>query len=135
MTRQELFEVRVEVEFEANHALGPDGEEVPLHSHRWQVAVRARSEKLDPIAIVVDFRVLRDDAERLVGTVAGQQLDGHPALAGVPATPAAIGQWILRALEADARGADYRIEAVEVECDPGIRWVIGRETVAARHPV
>jgi len=135
MSDQELFEVRVEVAFEAIHAVGPDGGPAPPHDHRWQVAVRARSEKLDPIAIVVDFRKLRDDAQRLVDTVTGQRLEEHPALAGAPATPFAIGQWILRSLEADARGADYRIEAVEVECEPGIRWVIGRETVAARRPV
>lgn len=135
MADRELFEVRVEVAFAAAHGVGPDGAAVDRHEHRWQVAVRARSERLDPIAIVVDFRRLRDDALTLVGRLDGTVLEDNPALESHPPTAPGVAGWLLAGLAEGARGEDYRIEAVEVECDPGIRWVIGAESAAARHPV
>ena len=135
MASEELFEVRVEVDFRATHSVGPDGAPAEAHEHRWQVAVRARSERLDAIAIVVDFRKLRHDAEAVVARLDGTVLEGHEAFADGPATAAAVGEWILRRLEPTVGTGDYRIVAVEVECDRGIRWVTGREAVAARRPV
>jgi 6-pyruvoyl-tetrahydropterin synthase len=135
MAPDELFEVRVEVGFRATHSVGPDGGATGAHEHRWLVAVRARSERLDAIAIVVDFRKLRDDAERIVAELDGTELEQNPALAGGATTAAAVAEWILQRLEPTAGTGDYRIVAVEVECDAGIRWVTGRESVAARRPV
>lgn len=135
MAQRELFEVRVEVSFGASHAVGPDGGVAETHAHRWQVAVRARSELLDAIAIVVDFRRLRDDALDLVGRLDGTVLEDNAALDGAAPTAPGVAGWLLRRLAAGARGQDYRIEAVEVECDPGIRWVVGADTAAARHAV
>jgi 6-pyruvoyl-tetrahydropterin synthase len=135
MADRELFEVRVEVEFRAAHSVAPDGTPADRHHHRWQVAVRARSESLDDIAIVVDFRRLRDDALELVSQLEGTVLEDNPALAEVPPTAPGVAEWLFERLSKDAEGADYRIEAVEVECDEGIRWVTGSATAAARHPV
>lgn len=135
MADRELFEVRVEVSFRATHAIGPDGRSAAPHEHHWQVAARARSERLDPIAIVVDFRRLRDDALELVGRLEGTVLEDNPALGEAHPTAPGVAAWLLERLSEGARGQDYRIEAVEVECDAGIRWVAGAGTAAARHAV
>lgn len=131
----EYFEVRVEGAFLASHRIGRDGSAAPLHQHRWRVAVRAGSSRLDAIAIVVDFRRLRADLEQTLEALDGNVLEDHPDFAGLPATEPAVGEWLLSRLRARVVNADYRVVAVEVECEDGIRWVIGEDAVAARAPV
>ena len=121
------FEVRVETSFEAAHSRGPDGSEVPLHHHQWQVAVRARAEELDHIGLVVDFRILRAAADEVVGELDQRVLEDLPAFADTAPTPATVAEWIFHELgrrrESGAGAkASYWLEAVEVEADPGIRF-------------
>lgn len=120
----EKFEVRVEVGFEARHRAAGDGSEAPEHAHRWKVAVHARSQRLDAIAIVVDFRRLRDDAEELLGELDGTVLEEHGELGNGPVTALTVGRWIRGRLAAQAAGESWEIHAVEVECDPGIRYLV-----------
>lgn len=131
----EYFEVRVEGRFVASHVVGAEGDIVARHEHLWKVAVRAGSTQLDAIAIVVDFRRLRADLEEALAVLAGCRLEEIPGLAAAPADEAAVGRWLLRRLRRVPEGVAYRVVAVEVECDEGIRWVIGEEGAAAHAPV
>lgn len=126
----ELFEVRVEVSFDATHRRGMDGALRGAHSHRWTVAAHARSRKLDSIAIVVDFRRLRDDLEELLGELAEETLEEHPEI-GEPATPLVVARWVLGRLRREAEGESWEIHAVEVEADPGIRYVAEASSTAS----
>ena len=124
-----LFEVRVESAFEAGHRRGPDGEEAPLHHHQWQVAARARSHCLDHIGIVIDFRILRAALDEVLATLDQRVLEDLDAFADTPPTPPAVAAWIFDRLRdhlaaAGEAGADAepRLEAVEVEADPGTRF-------------
>lgn len=120
----ERFEVRVESGFRASHRRGPEAEEAALHAHDWQVAVHARAAVLDAIAIVVDFRRLRADTDRVLGELQGTALEEHPDLAAAPTTALAVGRWLLHRMQATAEGEDWEVFAVEVECDPGVRYVV-----------
>lgn len=130
-----MFEVRVEAEFEAGHRRGPDGEELPLHHHVWQVAVRARSEDLDHIGIVVDFRVLRAALDEVLSLLDQRALEDIDDFSGIAPTAPTVAQWIFDNLSArlekpsaaeDAtepdKQHDFWLDAVEVEADEGLRF-------------
>ena len=125
-----MFGVRIETTFEAAHSCGPDGTEAPLHHHEWKVAVRARSEDLDDIGIVVDFRILRAVADKVVAQLDQRVLEDVDGFSKMVPTPAAVAEWIFDRLEEHFQAAtseagdkhDFRLEAVEVEADPGVRY-------------
>ncbi len=125
-----MFEVRIETTFEAAHSRGPDGAEAPLHHHEWKVAVRARSENLDHIGLVVDFRILRAATDAVVAQLDQRVLEDVDGFSKTVPTPAAVAEWIFGCLTEHFRTAtaeaadkhDFRLEAVEVEADPGVRY-------------
>jgi 6-pyruvoyltetrahydropterin/6-carboxytetrahydropterin synthase len=130
-----MFEVRVEAEFEAGHRRGPQGEELPLHHHQWQVAVRARSADLDHIGLVVDFRVLRSALDEALAELDQRVLEDIEGLDAAHPTAPVVARWIFTRLNerlagvtggesgTEADGAhDFWLDAVEVEADPGTRF-------------
>jgi len=119
------YGVQVDVEFDASHRLGADGAEIPLHEHRWRVSVRAASEQLDRIAIVVDFRKLRQQTDDLLAALQGAVLEDTPELRDTDASPVAVARWLLERLRGQAVGETYRIASVTVGCDPRIEFTVG----------
>lgn len=130
MIRPPRFDVRVEARFDASHRLGADGGSVALHSHSWRVAVGVRSEQLDPIAIVVDFRKLRADTDKLLDELRDGIIEEHPEFVSRPATAAGVADWMLGRLQRDAEGKPYRVFVAEVGCDPGITFIAGEPAQA-----
>lgn len=120
----ERFEVRVESGFRASHRRDAKGEIASLHAHDWRVAVRVCSTTLDTIAIVVDFRRLRADLDRALAELQGTELERHAQLGRGPTTALALGCWLLDRMRAGAAEERWRVCAVEVECDPGVRYVV-----------
>ena len=130
-----MFEVRVEAEFEAGHRRGPQGEDLPLHHHQWQVAVRARSQDLDHIGIVVDFRVIRSVLDEVLSALDQRVLEDVDGFGDAAPTAPAVARWIFERLGhrlaqvtggeggTEADGAhEFWLEAVEVEADAGTRF-------------
>lgn len=130
-----MFEVRVEAEFEAGHHRGPQGEELPLHHHQWQVAVRVRSQDLDHIGIVVDFRVIRSVLDEVLSGLDQRVLEDVDGFADAAPTAPAVVRWIFERLRerlahvtggeggTEADGAhEFWLDAVEVEADTGTRF-------------
>ena len=125
-----MYEVRVEAQFEAGHSRGPAGEELPLHHHQWQVAVRAASRDLDHIGIVVDFRVVRTVIDEVLALVDQRVLEDLDAFAQTPPTAAAVARWLFEQIDerlqkvtggesgTEPDGShEFWLEAVEVEAD------------------
>jgi 6-pyruvoyltetrahydropterin/6-carboxytetrahydropterin synthase len=130
-----MFEVRVEAGFEAGHHRGPDGEELPLHHHQWQVAARACSEDLDHIGLVIDFRVLRAAIDEVLGELDQRVLEDIDAFADVAPTAPVVAGWIFNRLDTRLgealgfengtepdRGHHFWLDAIEVEADAGTRF-------------
>ena len=60
-----VFEVTVETEFCAAHALRGEAREIePLHGHNFKVHVTVGGEKLDALGTLIDFRDLQRLLER-----------------------------------------------------------------------
>jgi 6-pyruvoyl-tetrahydropterin synthase len=119
--------VEADAEFDAHHRRDAAGAVVDSHAHRWRVAVRATSQELDRIAIVVDFRKLRQQTDELLDRLRGKTLEDTPELDGTDATPLAVAEWLLLRLREQAVGQTYRIARVTVGCDPRIEFTVGDE--------
>ncbi len=62
-----MFTVSVETYFWASHRLVlPDGSKEPLHNHNWSVTAVLSSEKLDSMAVVMDFQKLKEMVDNIV---------------------------------------------------------------------
>lgn len=62
-----MYEVSVETEFCAAHAIVISGEREPVHGHNWRVGVTVSGGELDAEGLLLDFHAL----ERLVGEIIG----------------------------------------------------------------
>jgi len=62
-----MFTVSVETYFWASHQLVlPDSSKEPLHNHNWSVTAVLSSEKLDSMAVVMDFQKLKEMVDNIV---------------------------------------------------------------------
>ena len=62
-----MFTISVERHFQASHQLIlPDGSKEPVHFHDWVVTANLRSEKLNNMGVVMDFRALGAMVDRTV---------------------------------------------------------------------
>jgi 6-pyruvoyltetrahydropterin/6-carboxytetrahydropterin synthase len=62
-----MFEVSVEADFSAAHALrGYPGDCARLHGHNWIVRVCVRCQELDETGIGIDFRVVKDHVKAVL---------------------------------------------------------------------
>ncbi len=62
-----VYELRVDVFFEARHFVTLEGESGPIHPHSYRMQLRCRSNQLKQEGHVVGFRELRQSAEEVVG--------------------------------------------------------------------
>jgi len=68
-----MYELSVESSFSAAHQLRHyQGECERLHGHNWKVEVSLRSEKLDSLGMVMDFKELKGLIKEIL-----QELDHH----------------------------------------------------------
>ena len=115
-----MYEVRVERTFDASHCRGPGGQKTDVHEHRWSIALRVESERLNHMAIVVDFRRVRDVMDEIIAPIRGTTLEEHPDFAATPTTPLAVAAWMARRISGELSQAPCRLVAVEVEADSGV---------------
>ena len=121
----ESYVVSVDAQFDASHRLSAGGAAASVHEHRWRVSVSAASEQLDRIAIVVDFRKLRQQTDELLARLQDRVLEETPELHDTDASALAVAEWLLSQLRAWATGETYRISRVTVGCDPRIDFTVG----------
>jgi 6-pyruvoyltetrahydropterin/6-carboxytetrahydropterin synthase len=63
-----MYEVSREHSFSAAHRLrGYSGKCESLHGHNWSVRIHVRAETLDSLGMVVDFKRLRAELDRVLG--------------------------------------------------------------------
>lgn len=96
--------VHARTAFEARHALTSyRGKPEEPHSHKWQVAVRVGTEKLNAEGYAVDFHAVHEALAGAVAPFEGTDLNDHPAI-GIP-TPSAervaevVAAWLAPAIQ------------------------------------
>ncbi|MEM8835665.1 MAG: 6-carboxytetrahydropterin synthase [Planctomycetota bacterium] len=60
-----MYEIRVEHEFCAAHAIRIGGEPEPLHGHNWRIAVVIEGERLDEDGLLCDFHTIESHLRQI----------------------------------------------------------------------
>ncbi len=115
-----MFEVTVETEFCAAHAIRVGGVREPVHGHNWQVTVCVGAEALDDDGLVCDFHALEAAVEAVVGPWRNNDLNASEAFSGKNPSAELVAQHIGAHVAAWARAS----------CREGVRLVWARVTEA-----
>lgn len=71
-----MFTVSIETNFWASHQLAlPDGSEEPAHNHNWLVTAEVGSDKLNSMAVVMNFQTLKEMVDNIVAEFANKSLN------------------------------------------------------------
>lgn len=113
-----MFELSVEREFSAAHAITIAGVREPVHGHNWRVTVSVAGEKLDADGLLCDFHVIERSLDQIVGQFHNRDLNITPPFDRVNPTAERvaehIGQTIAKSLP---RGV--ALQSVRVTEAPG----------------
>lgn len=62
-----MYEITVGAAFEAAHFIrGYDGKCARLHGHNWTVEAVVRGDKLDSLGMLVDFKILKSELNKIL---------------------------------------------------------------------
>ena len=110
-----MFELDIRREFSAAHSLrGYQGDCANLHGHNWTVEVFIRSEKLDPVGIAMDFKVLKKELDAVLGELDHKNLNEHPHFRDTNATSENLAMYIYRRLAPSVDQAGVKLARVRV---------------------
>jgi 6-pyruvoyltetrahydropterin/6-carboxytetrahydropterin synthase len=117
-----MFEVTVIREFSAAHRV----EDYPgncerLHGHNWKVEITASSSQLDAMGMVVDFRKLKEVADRVLDTLDHAYLNDLPEFHGVNPTAENIARHLCEAISAEVPVSRVRVFETETSVAAYIR--------------
>jgi 6-pyruvoyltetrahydropterin/6-carboxytetrahydropterin synthase len=73
-----MFELTVERQFSAAHAIEINGHREPLHGHNWLVRLTVAGESLDDNGLLCDFHLLEHRLGAIVGSYHNESLNGLP---------------------------------------------------------
>jgi 6-pyruvoyltetrahydropterin/6-carboxytetrahydropterin synthase len=109
-----MYEVTVMREFSAAHRV----EDYPgncerLHGHNWKVEITASSRDLDALGMVVDFRKLKEAADRALDSLDHAYLNDLPVFRGVNPTAESIARHLSDAISAEIPISRVRVFETE----------------------
>ena len=70
-----MYEVAVERDFPAHHAITIGGDREPSHLHRWHVCVVVAGSELDADGLLCDFHVLQERLDCILAPWQGRDLN------------------------------------------------------------
>lgn len=73
-----MFEITVQTEFSAAHALTIAGKREPVHGHNWQVTVCIAGETLDGDGLLCDFHTLEETLGQVIDPFRNANLNTTP---------------------------------------------------------
>lgn len=105
-----MFEVGVETQFEAAHALRGDfGPAVRRHGHTYRVELAVRGAALAGDGTLCDIGLLQQALARAVGPLNYQDLDEIPAFAGRNTTAEVVAEHLFEAVAGQLAGHASRV--------------------------
>ena len=117
-----MFELQVQTEFSAAHAISIAGAVEPTHGHNWRVCVTIASDQLDGDGLVCDFHLVQSHLERIVDPMHNRHLNETPPFDEINPTAEHVAQHIGRSLVrslATTLAPGVRVSAVSVTEAPG----------------
>ena len=117
----EVFEISVDAEFSAAHALaGHAGDCARLHGHTFGVTAFVRCVRLDDMGMGVDFLRVRDSMGEILSVLDHRNLNELPAFSGENPTAENLARHVFRELAARLNGPGVAVSRVRVSEGPGM---------------
>lgn len=73
-----MYELHVQTEFAAAHAISIAGAVEPTHGHNWKVRVTLAGDQLDADGLVCDFHLVQSHLEQIVEPMRNRHLNETP---------------------------------------------------------
>lgn len=116
------YELTIDAEFCAAHAIVIRGRREPVHGHNWHVTVTVAGHRLDEDGLLCDFHVIEQALHALVARFHNRDLNSTPPFDRMNPTAeliaAHLGESLTAALRSDLP-AGVRIAAVRITEAPG----------------
>ena len=75
-----MYEVMIKTEFASAHNLrNYKGACEALHGHNWKVDITVETDQLDEIGLALDFNLLKEKTNRIIGELDHIYINDHPA--------------------------------------------------------
>lgn len=94
-----MFELTVEGEFCAAHAIVINGTREPVHGHNWRVEVTVAADELDDNGLVCDFHKLENVLHNIIAPLNNNDLNATSAFKNVNPTAENVVRHIAREFE------------------------------------
>lgn len=110
-----MYELTVDATFSSAHNIrGYEGACENLHGHNWKVEVTVRSESLDSLGMVVDFKVLKNETKKVIETLDHKYLNEVGPFKEQNATAENIARHLFKELSSLINGERVRVFKVRV---------------------
>jgi 6-pyruvoyltetrahydropterin/6-carboxytetrahydropterin synthase len=114
-----MYEIIVEQYFEAAHFLrGYQGKCENMHGHRYGVAIRIKSEKLNDIGLAYDFSDVKQHLKAILGIYDHALLNELPPFDKINPSAENIAEAIFKRLKDKINSSGVILTAVEVRENP-----------------
>lgn len=122
-----MFELTISVEFEAAHFIRKyPGKCSRLHGHNWQVEVTVIGKKLNHLGMLIDFRELKEEVNKVILDLDHYYLNEIEPFCEINPTAENIAKYIYERLSANpVLSSDIKIHLVKV-------WESPKSAVAYR---
>jgi 6-pyruvoyltetrahydropterin/6-carboxytetrahydropterin synthase len=94
-----MYELAVERDFSAAHALAMSGRRESAHDHDWRVSVTVAGRRLDRDGLLCDFHLIEQKLETVLGGLHNRDLNRTPPFDSVNPTAEMVARHIAEAIE------------------------------------
>lgn len=113
-----MFELSLEREFCAAHAITMKGDVEPRHGHNWRLVVTVAGETLDDDGLLCDFHLVEQSLDRVLGRFHNADLNETPPFNEVNPTAENVVKHVAESMVA-LLPAGVRVVRVSVSEAPG----------------
>lgn len=113
-----MFELSVEREFCAAHAITMAGKREPMHGHNWRVTVVITGQALDADGLLCDFHLIENQVDRVVKSLHNRTLNETPPFDRINPTAEHVARHIAQSVAA-ALPVNVRLARASVTEAPG----------------
>ena len=113
------YEIEVTDHFSSAHRLRDQGSACErMHGHNWFVTVTLRSETLDDIGLVIDFKVVKKHLKEILGVLDHQDLNAIPPFDTINPSTENLARHIFEQMSGRLAGAAVGVHRVRVSEGP-----------------
>lgn len=95
-----MFEIKVESSFSAaHHLLNYEGECENQHGHNWRVEAFARGETLDKSNLLIDFKILKKELNKVLDILDHRDINELAQFKGISPSSETISKFIYQELK------------------------------------